>query len=844
MPKKIGLAVCLKVSVFLILVSESHVFAEVIRGNGTFLLNGIFPIGSDGGLNIQSGFMMYQAMKYAVNVVNRANNASFLHGYKLAIHEVFDVNDIPDLQQKILKTFLDRIPFLIGPYSAQSSFIASTLTSVFNTVAISYSSSCSFFDNRKLETILRTVPSDKFRVQVALDLLQKLKWNYVVVISSYRYDGEFDAAQFINQLSSINICLEAEIGLPYHPTKSVYESVFQNLFGGNFENKERRRSIGLILFTNKQDTSAIFSLIQEHNLKNNLAIICIYGCTNYVEITQGKEATLNGTLSLDIAYDRIQGFENYYLNLNPNDEPDPELKTVWENIFNCSLSTNNASKSLCTGEERFSEGIGYYSQTPVHTVIYAVYAIADSLELLINHICNIRKVHMKDFKECFLNASLRDTYSDYVRLLLNWLSYSDGTLDDFKTPFLRINRTIKYDIHQFLFTEKKYKNVLKGSWELYRPNLNLSPEEVLYSTRPKFTFVTDDIISLVPIILCSDPCPLGEIRIKETSLQKSMCCWKCQKCQDSSISHNDSCVPCGKKEKVELNKCKAIPEIEASFTGACGNFFFIYIVLIIVGLCLVLGVTGLFINFKSNRIVSCSGRDLNCLILVGIKILFCCPIAYMIRPSTLSCVFRELLPGMGFLMCYTPLFSRTHQIYKSYVCGKTSVSKPASHPIFQAFVVFGLVFVQVLISILRFVLNLPNPNFVESPNKDFIIFQCNSMTNFVSLLVNLFISVVTMGLCTFNAFRIRHFPKNNNEAQHIGVTMYISCLIWGVFLPSYYLNSEKELFLSELLISALCIFLGYLTLIGLFINKVRLLLCPLPSDNNLNNQQMLSLHTI
>ncbi|XP_047134144.1 metabotropic glutamate receptor 3 isoform X1 [Hydra vulgaris] len=842
MPKKIGLGVCLMASIFLILLSESRVFAKVMRGNGTFLLNGIFPIGSDGGLNIQSGFMMYQAMKFAVNVVNRANNASFLHGYKLAIHEVFDVKNMMDLQEKILKTFMDRIPFLIGPYSAQSSFIASTLTSVFNTVAISYSSSCSFFDNRKVETILRTVPSDKFRVQVALDLLQKLKWNYVVVISSYRYDGEYDAAQFINQLSSINVCLEAEIGLPYHLTKSVYESVLQNLFGGNYKNKEKRRSIGLILFTNKQDTSAIFSLIQEHNLKNNLAIICIYGCTNYVEITQGKEAALNGTLSLDIAYDRVQGFENYYLNLNPYDDPDPELKSVWENIFNCSLSANNASKNLCTGEERFSEEVGYYSQTPVHTVIYAVYSIADSLELFIDHLCNIRKVHMKDFKECFLNASDRDEYSEAVRQLLNWLSYSDGTLDDFKTPFIRINRTIKYDIHQFLFTEGKYRNVLRGSWELYRPNLSISPEEVLYSTRPKFTFVTDDILSLVPIILCSDPCPLGEIRIKETSLQKSMCCWKCQKCQYNSISHNDSCIPCGKKEKVESNECKTIPEIEASMAGACGKFLYIYIVLIFVGLCLVLGVTGLFIYFKSNRIVSCSEWDLNCLILVGIKILFCCPIVYMIRPSIISCVFRELLPGMGFLMCYVPLLTRTHQIYKSFVCGKTSVSKPASHPIFQAFIVFGIVFLQIMISILRFVLTLPNPNFVMSPNKDFIIFQCNGVTHLVPFLVNLLLSVCTMGLCTFNAFRIRHFPKNNNEARHIGVTMYISCVIWGVFLSSYY--PEKQFFLSELLISALCIFLGYLTLIGLFINKVRLLLCPLPSDNNLNNQQMLSLQTI
>ena len=44
-------------------------FLRILTGNGTFLFNGIFPIDDGVDFNMQSGFMMYQAMKFAIKVV-------------------------------------------------------------------------------------------------------------------------------------------------------------------------------------------------------------------------------------------------------------------------------------------------------------------------------------------------------------------------------------------------------------------------------------------------------------------------------------------------------------------------------------------------------------------------------------------------------------------------------------------------------------------------------------------------------------------------------------------------------------------------------------------------------
>ena len=78
-------------------------------------------------------------------------------------------------------------------------------------------------------------------------------------------------------------------------------------------------------------------------------LICIYGCTNYVEIIEGLEDMLNGTLSIDIAYHEMPGFEEYFTNLKPTDNSELYFKIAWQRVFNCSLSGEDLNRKKCTG---------------------------------------------------------------------------------------------------------------------------------------------------------------------------------------------------------------------------------------------------------------------------------------------------------------------------------------------------------------------------------------------------------------------------------------------------------------------------------------------------------------
>ena len=223
--------------------------------------------------------MMAEAMKYAVIKLN--NDSNYLFGYKLNIDQIIDINTY-EVQPLVLETFLMDIPFLIGPNSPEKSYITSILTSTLGQIAISYSATYSDFglsDNFD-NNILRTVPSDTYRVQAVLDLIHKLKWNYVAVISSYGYNGERDSRHFIAKLSEIGVCLADQIYLPIDSAVEADKAIKTV----SYDNRLK----ALVLFTTNIDSSRILSAIQKHSLNNRFYLLCVFGCTNYIEVIQGK----------------------------------------------------------------------------------------------------------------------------------------------------------------------------------------------------------------------------------------------------------------------------------------------------------------------------------------------------------------------------------------------------------------------------------------------------------------------------------------------------------------------------------------------------------------------------
>ena len=763
--------------------------------------------------------MMREAMKYAVGRVK--NNSEELFGYSLEIKKIYGSNNEDDVLNNVLDTFMAKVPFLIGPYSAETSYEASILTGTFRQTAISYSAAFSDFDSKAM---LRTVPSNFYRVQALLELVKRLEWNYVAVISSYGHDGELDAKKFISKLSRIEVCLGEQIYLPKQ--RSADHKAFDKAVV-TIQKDPRIKAI--ILFTVNKDSRSIMKALKDKKLEQFYRIICAFGCTNYREVVEEVEDVALGTISLDIHYRRDYEFEKHFLSLSPKSKNDSYFIAFWEKVFNCSIYDGDISNHYsghipCTGEEKLEEGKGYYPLTPVHTVIDAVNSFKYVLKKLIRNTCHEDKQWMSNKLECVINPKKPETYQTKISSFLKKISYPDGTLKNLK--FLK--NECQYDIHLFVKERGEYKSKHIGKWvvnQTDKDQLHDSSElDVLFD----LTYLRENGSDSHIGARCSEECITGYVKVRDQNEMISQCCWNCQKCPPNNIVQNDSCIPCNEKEKVTESKCVPLPEQYLDMGTNTGYSFQVVILLVSFGgLFSTMFVAVLFIKFNGNRIVRAYGRDLCYMILVGVAILFICPFPFLAKPSTISCIFRGSLPGIAFLTCYAPLFLKINRIYRIFLHAQTSVARPvlvSSKSLLLCS--FGIVSFQFLLAAVWLVSKMPYPDAVLSRKGEYVILTCTGESSPILMLLNVILSVIFMISSTVLAFKTRHFPKNYNESKYIGITLYVTCVSWALFFPCYFFaSSENSDFLREYLMSILCVLIGYITLLGLFGPKVKLLLC-------------------
>ena len=310
-------------------------------------------------------------------------------------------------------------------------------------IAISYSATFNDFDSKAM---LRTVPSNFYRVQALFKLVKQLEWNYVAIISSYGHDGELDAQKFISKLSGIGVCLGEQIFLPKQ--SSANNNTFDNAIV-TIQKDPRIKTV--TLFTVNKDSRSIMKALKDKKLEQFYHIICAFGCINYKPVVEDVENVAVGTISLDIRYRTDFKFEKHFSSLTPTSNNETFFISFWEKVFNCSIDDGNISNhssghSPCTGDEKLEEGKGYYPLTLVHTVIDAVYSFAYALKELIRNACHNNMPWMYNKTECVIDPSKSEEYRTNISKYLSTISYQDGTLKNLE---YFINEC-QYDIHLFM----------------------------------------------------------------------------------------------------------------------------------------------------------------------------------------------------------------------------------------------------------------------------------------------------------------------------------------------------------------------------------------------------------
>eukprot|EP00112_Aurelia_sp_Birch-Aquarium-sp1_P007825 Seg1854.3 transcript_id=Seg1854.3/GoldUCD/mRNA.D3Y31 product="Metabotropic glutamate receptor 8" protein_id=Seg1854.3/GoldUCD/D3Y31 len=759
-----------------------------------------------------NGVYLIEAMRYAINNINSASKIPY--GRKMG-HRIYDTCRSADRLRKQVdalarkyKYFTSAGPFVgaVGPPTTTEVRRSYVYFDLPDLPIISYSAkSVALSDKSEYRKFFSTIPDDSQQAGALLEIVKHFKWNFISTVNSHKYfeKGGMDLA--IEDLKKEGICVSSRNVLHKKPTKQDFDYIVRDL------SKEPIARI-VVLFTTPEDTKM---LLKSAGPNSKFQWLSSVAWDPNMQAIEGVKEAAKGAILLSYVNSSNKEFLNHFKGLTLNKNKYSWFEEFWEQQFNCTVKKNgNFTKKECTGNENLRESDFYADHAASQAVIDAVNEFAFAVRCFLDrhngkkphiplgcygppapHIsgCEIRR--SKEFKQALKKPNL---CKDPFKLSLNF---------DPKT--LRYHR----DISILNFDGETYKTI--GTWKskagTKKPILHINEKSIVWYNGS----------STPPASTCSKPCKIGERKVMNKLIE---CCFTCEACGRKEILKNNVCMSCEKFSKPNVNRtsCENLHELRINTKNPFGVTI---IVSSILGLILNTIVLFLFIRHKDSKIVKSSSRELSFFMLGGLYLCFISPFIFLMDPTTIRCGLRRFIFGISLTACYTPLVLKTNRIYRLFTAARVMVSMP---PLVSArsqiSICFGLLALQLFLCIMWVVGAPPVINrsvVLAGSNDEMVADLCGA--NIVTIVVNILPCFGMMAVSTVYAFKSRKFPKNYNEASIIGVTMYVSFVLWALFIPFLLLVKAQSSspFAQTYVIANFTNVVGLLTLCGLFGPKIR-----------------------
>ena len=164
------------------------------------------------------------------------------------------------------------------------------------------------------------------------------------------------------------------------------------------------------------------------------------------------------------------------------------------------------------------------------------------------------------------------------------------------------------------------------------------------------------------------------------------------------------CPPGELPDSKKLN-CTKLPEEYMTLTSywAMGSQSFA-----LLGIILTVAVIIVFLKYNDTPVVRASGRELSYVLLFGLLFCYLVTFLFVIRPTTIICAIEQFSIGFCFSVVYGALFIKTNRISRIFAASKKTSKRPNFiSPKSQLIMCSGIVFVQVLINIIWFLVSPP-----------------------------------------------------------------------------------------------------------------------------------------
>ena len=779
----------------------------------------------------QPQLLYMESVVFAIEQVN--SRSDFLYGYKMELKNVFthDIANIDYLEAvnmltyEVIGSMLQNIPLLIGPNSNLFGSILPVLDK--SSPLISYGVTSTRLE--KTENLFKTVPSDHFRMQVLYDLLKRLGWNYLSVISSGKLQSTYDARMFLKQTDKLNVCVNEYVPL-------AHSSMLRS-----FINKSYNEGLkGIIAFTYHDDSLLLLQEVRVLIKKKGLAkipfkIIWFYGATDFLyfappPLSDHRHLLNVHSLSIELSHEENIEFRSFAKSRNnpqkawrTEETLMNQYKNVSENYVHLVRSYINLQRSCisekCSGYPYNIEWMPsrqpYTEKVPVNNVIHAVYAGAMALRILIEKHCN--KDLFPNQSHCTFSLMSPHVHKELLDAL-NSMSRSDKTIL-YTVPWDKYTKptVISYDLVYHSYNGRTFNSTHVGLWSINRSNLSLSNEKFLELFEGNMTFDHNKTwldFNFAPI--CNEPCSPGYIS-QSWKNKAERCCWNCIKCPNNSIVINNTCVACksgSEKADLQTMNCSKLPKWNISFI-TFPNHLVALTIFILLGFLLDLLCIVIVLRCSNYPIFDSSWYQLWIVYLVGVIFQKISAVLFLIPATSYVCVSRNLFSQSGINICFLTL------VFK--ICATPLLLQSNNHSSRKPIVAFVLLLSFMPVIAFNCIVMQASPQYVSvtqvATRYDmFSTDTCESTNNISYSLIG---SVPCITFMVAMLVALRQY-RNLLHVNYYEGWSYV-CMTTSVFLFSFAslgVHVKLNAYNKDLLASTFNLLKSYSFLLGVFVLKL------------------------
>ncbi|CAK9299002.1 unnamed protein product [Gordionus sp. m RMFG-2023] len=841
---------------------------KVSQADGDIMLGGLMMIHEReeqlvcGLVMPQGGVQALEVMLYTLDYVNEKSN--LLPGFKLGYYILDDcdkdtygleqsvdfikgsISSIDDKEYKCADgsvpegSQMKMISGVVGAPSSVTSIQVANLLRLFKIPQISFFSTSPELSNKeRFEYFSRTVPSDEYQALAMIELIKLFNWSYISVIYEESNYGERAFTVIEEQLDRNHICIAVKEKLTKDSgvaKENQYDVIVRKLL-------QKSNAKGVIIYGSDQEVGMLMAAVRRQRATGKFMWIGSDGWSARDIVTAGREAEVEGTVSVQPLANPIAAFQDHFLNLTvaEHGRRDPWLYEVWEKYFECRFPNTDKTyenqiwnRKLCTGKESMRSLLPPYGNIKMEdqlqfvsdAVLAFAYAFSDMHKDLCGGVPGLCEKMDPPSGPLTLNYIRKVKFTGLSGDNFEFLPNGDGP------PRYNILhfKQVAPGIYKWVKVGKYVDKVLK---------VNLS--EIRYhwdSPSP-------------PESVCSKPCNRGEAKRVQGD---NKCCWLCVACSPyqilvptvtlatahtsnpfitpsagqngieelhtssinvtsliinaTSINANNTynngtsqippyviesthCVDCELgflPEPLYLNRCLPIPDVYMSYSNplAMGALCFSCM-----GMICALFVLGIFIRFCQTPVVKASGRELSFALLIGIICCYGVTILLVAKPaSSALCGVTFVCVGIFFSLCYAAILTKTNRIARIFNSGKRTSKRPTLiSPKSQICICSLLVAVQLAIMVVKLVMTPPRA-IHNYPTRTISQLVCSTSLD-SSYLICLAYPLLLILVCTVYAVLTRKIPEAFNESKYIGFTMYTTCIIWLAFVPIYIITANN-----------------------------------------------------